>query len=337
MPPEDNSKKPNIIKSVPSAKKYNASKTEPDFRPYSSRDESYEQIQQVSDKNSKVGSTGYNLNAAERELTLMVMVRNMRDEFETLKNEAVMNKDQLALKCLHTIAFESTRQLLLLSQYEPELVAEVAQFEQVWPVLCGKEGILKNTADRLVEILEVGTKRDGVFDANNVLSESTEAREWLAIIAGLINRLRQELAQITTRNKLLTKTNAVTAQIVRSLAGGPSENATDDEVYEHLKGIVIHPDEMARLIALFEKEDPFEKSDTLKSFITNASRLPELRPDKEVIKAWMQVIRKMIMDVYDGNPEKNPEIPSYFLAQLRKEYHLLRLLEVKHPNPMHEN
>ncbi len=278
----------------------------PRFRPFSSRDALYEKTMGISPDNSKFGFAGHDMKPAERELTLRSMVKLMEVELENLKFEAIMNQDKFALECLHTIAYESTRQLLLFSQVDPEMAAEIARRQQVWPVPYGADSTTKKAVEKLVDILELGSKRDGLFDTGNILSEMTDARSWLAILAGLMNRLREEVTVVAKAHELLKKSDDLTAEIVTGLESLPPRNATTEQMYEHFKGMVIDPDVMARLSQLFKVEDPFAKEATLRKFINSSIRLPKLYADKQVVKVWIGVIRELMMDVYDGHPEKSP-------------------------------
>src|SRR5690348_5997108 len=73
-------------------------------RPFSSRDAIYEAILETPPSQSKEGGLGHKMNPAERELTLMVMEKQIIEELESLKAEATLQNDEAALHCLHSIA-----------------------------------------------------------------------------------------------------------------------------------------------------------------------------------------------------------------------------------------
>jgi hypothetical protein len=242
---------------------------------------------------------------AERELTLRVMVNNIQMELETLKEEAALQDDMVALECLHTIAYESTRQLLSLTQYSPELVGRIAEQQAVWPVLYGK-GIMKRTADLTVEAIGLGHKRKGPFEPNNVLSELSDARLWLGIIAGLMDRIRQEALRVERSRELLKGADDNAAAIISGLRGIPGLGAETHEVFEHLKLLATDPDVICRLNAVLEVENVFKNPDTLSNLVLRSVKLPKLSSDGSAIEAWMAVMKQFLMNVYEGHPEKSP-------------------------------
>lgn len=276
-----------------------------EFRPFSSRDALYEKILEVPPQNSKFGSAGHAMKSAEREMTLRAMVKLLEVELESLKFEAITNQDKFALECLHTIAYESVRQLLLFCQVAPDMAAEIARQQQVWPVPYAKDTATKKAADILVDVLELGSKRDEIFDTGNMLSEITDARVWLATLTGLMNRLREEATVIAQAHEFLEKSDDLTTEIITGLESIPHRNASQEQMYEHFKSFVIDPDVLARLRQLFDVENPFAKTGTLRNFIDSSIRLPKLYADKQVVKLWIAVIRDLMMDVYDGHPEKS--------------------------------
>lgn len=277
----------------------------PTTRPFSSRDTLYERLQGISESQSKQDSFGYEMTPEKRELTLRLMLKLIGNELESLKFEALNNNDQFALECLHNIAYESTRQLLLLCQQNSDMAAQIARHEQVWPIPYGRDNATRKAVELLAEVLHLGEDRASIFDTGNMLSETSDARQWLAMLTSLMNRVREEASSVSKIHKILKKSDGQTAAIISGLESIPLPNATQDQIFDHLKSFVIDPDVIARLAQLFEVENPFSKNETVQKFVRNCAKLPTLRGDKYVVKEWVRVIRELMMDVYDGHPEKS--------------------------------
>lgn len=272
----------------------------PQPRPFSTRDYVYESIKRSSIEDHAGRNTGHEMNAGERELTLKALVASIHAELETLKAEAYAQDDMAALECLHSIAYESTRQLFLLTQYSPDLVSRVAEHETVWPILYSNAAVAKKAAANVIDVIKLGTKSTGALDPSNALSETSDARIWIAGIASLMDSIRAEARQQTSSDK-----EEVLAFLKEQGLSAPP-GAVEQAHFDDLKSIATAPDEVARLSFLLKLEDPFKNPGTLENLIAGSKRLPPLGPEEGVVDAWMQVIKQLLMDVYEGHPEESP-------------------------------
>ena len=217
-------------------KKLKPNKSESGFRPYSTRDVIYEEIMQVKPEDSGiVTGTARPMKPEERELTLLLMLRNIKRELETLKVEALQNQDMLAFDCLHTIASESVSQLSSLAMNDTALAASVARGFSVWPVLYSKGKTMRAAADEYLKAIELGAEYDGALAPDNMLEFDTENRKWLMVLCGVMNRIRIESHRLSSLAKHIDRTDKATSAIVRELVADGASVAGDDEKMSRLK------------------------------------------------------------------------------------------------------
>jgi hypothetical protein len=240
----------------------------------------------------------------EHHTTLLTMLKNINVEMESLANEAALHRDGLALTCLHKIAYESTSALTNLYLSIPDMLTAAARKSEMWPVLFNRRGVVEKAARQLVELIDVGGKHHSPFTVNNLLAEKSDAREWLYVLLRLIANVRRQLARMRTVQELIRAEANFDPDFLLWISGTPGSDASKDAVYQKLHRYVSSPEVMDVLVKLFDKKDPFEKPGSLRKFIINSVRLPALAPDKRKIKAWIKVIRELMMDVYDGRPEE---------------------------------
>ncbi len=266
----------------------------------------YEEIMQVKPEDSGlVTGTARPMKPEERELMLLLMLRNIRCELETLKVEALQNNDKLALECLHTIANESVSQLSSLAMNDLELVASVARGFTLWPVLYGTGKPTREAADEYLKAIELGTEYDGVLAPDNMLERDTVNRKWLMILCMVMNRIRNEYQHLSSFSKKFAGMTPNELTIARALVVDGASVASSEEIVQRIRTIVMEPDIEQMLQKLFEQENPFAKAGSLDNFIKACASLPELQDGKAVVKQWIQVIRGLLMDVYDGHPEQS--------------------------------
>ena len=245
------------------------------------------------------------LSPNERLMFLSVTEKAILDELENLKTEALVQDDDLALEYLHRIAQESARQLLTVTRVKLDKASKIAAKQDAWPLPYANDSVTKKAADELVKQLQVGSDRLTTTDPSNVYSENTEARKWVGLFVELIDEVRRKEAWCKKATQALYGKDEVVQETVRAIKSLPNPSDSEDDLVAYHRELIVNLDVSSKFKAVLKTENPFFDEVNAKEFILAAIALPPLTPDKDVVKTWAKVIRKIVTKMHGGFPEKN--------------------------------
>lgn len=243
---------------------------------------------------------------SQRTLALGLLIKLIGREVQTLKQEAMRHHDQKSMMCLFCIAEESAGGLAEVVDANPQLAAEIARNESMWPMFYAGDSVSRKLMDRHVEPLELGKNHHSIFAAKNMLSEFTLARRWLYVLAGVMEDVRAESNAVKQKHRLIRNDSTHKQRIMVGIEGIPDIDASAQEVNHYIQSLVLTPEVLRCLAELMELRQPLAKDSALQQFIYHCRVLPVLRAEKSVVKRWIMVIRELLMEVYQGHPEQSP-------------------------------
>jgi hypothetical protein len=231
------------------------------------------------------------------------MMGLLQDEVKRLYKEGLKG-NKSAVRSLIDMAFLSCVTLQNLSRKKPAQLKPFAEQQIAWPDLVTTNSIINAQTEKFLKSINLGGKCRLPINFASLYDRITIARGVLGPVVICVNEIRKRVATL----KAVQQTPDVCKGMMPyfcSVLRVPHPDSPPKVLDSYLKEPATEREMFQCLKSVFGIHNPFKKRKTLRHLIAACPGLPELTKDPKAINSWMIVIRRFIMDVYDGHPEKS--------------------------------